>query len=356
MNRATLRILLVLALLLVPSVALAEDKKALAQAEEHYKAAEVLYRLGKFKDALEQYRAAYKLLNSPNLLFNMAQCFRMLGQVDDALFHYQSFRDDYRRDNNDQLPPNIEEVEKLIIQLKAKKVIAEQKQRHEEALLEKQKREREERERVERLRQEQLAREDKHRKDLKEIIKEQQIQAKKKPPQGRLLISGLNVRGARVLVDSVPRAIAPVLKPLILKPGKYRLEITASGYVDYVRGIEIKDKKDTRLEVQMQPKPEKNKLWLASTITCFVLAAGAEALAIVSMFNAEEHYKGTPPHDQDMTLMYVGHGLAGGLAAAGITSLVLYMLSDRLDDPIPGAVGFGPAPGGGAVLSGGIRF
>ena len=64
----------------------------------------------------------------------------------------------------------------------------------------------------------------------------------------------------------------------------------------------------------------------------------------------------TVPHDQDMTLMYVGHGLAGGLAAAGITSLVLYMLSDRLDDPIPGAVGFGPAPGGGAVLSGGIRF
>ncbi len=333
----------------------AKDKANLAQAEEHYKAAEVLYRLSKFKDALEQYTAAYKLIRSANLLFNMAQCYRMLGQMDDALFHFKSFRDDYRREHGDQLPPNIEEVERLILQLKAKKVLDKEKGRLAEQVKKEQARRKEQLAREEKLRKEQLSREDKHRTDLKEIIKLQQNQTKKKPPKGQLVISLLDVDGAQVIVDSVPRAVAPVIKPIPLKPGKYRLQVKANGYLDHVVAIEIKDKEQTSVAVTLRPLPKKSRFWLASTISCLALALGAEAMAVAFTFKADEHYRNTPPYDQDVTLMYVGHGMAGAFGAAAITSLVLYLRSDRVEEPPPVSVGFSPLPGGGAV-SGGFRF
>ena len=343
-----------------------QKQARMAQAKEHYKAAEVLYRLGKFKEALEQYKAAYKLINSANLLFNMAQCYRMMGQVDDALFHFRSFRDDYRRDNDDRLPPNIEEVERLIVELKAKKVIAEdraiaaeklrqEKERSKEKLTLEQQRRKETLAREEKLRKEQLAREDKHRSDLKEIIKH--TTTKKRVPMGNLVITQLDVDGAQVIVDSVPRAVAPVIKPIPLKPGKYRVQIRAAGYLDAVTAVEIKDLEDTPILVIMKPRPSKSRLWLASTITCFVLAAGAEAMGLVFMFEADKHYKDSPAFKDDTTLMYVGHGLAGGLGALAITSLVLYLTSDRVGEETSSVTSAGVTPlPGGAAFTGGFRF
>ena len=48
-------------------------------------------------------------------------------------------------------------------------------------------------------------------------------------------------------------------------------------------------------------------------------------------------------------------GWSRGFGAAAITSLVLYLRSDRVEEPPPVSVGFSPLPGGGAV-SGGFRF
>jgi len=361
---------------LAPGAALAQKKPEdlavekikkqalLAQAKEHFKAAEVLYRLGKFQEALEQYKAAYKLINSPNLLYNMAQCYRMLGQIDDALFHLRSFRDDYRRDNDNRLPANIEEVERLIVQLKAKKVIQEQKklsaererelkERGKEQLTMEQRRRQEERAREEKLRKEQLKREDLHRSDLKEIIK---VTAKKRVPMGNLVITQLDVDGAQVIVDSVPRAVAPVIKPIPLKPGKYKVVVKARGYLDVMTSVEIKDLEDTPILVIMKEVPRKSRFWLASTITCFILAAGAEAMGLVFMFEADKHYKDTPAFEDDTTMMYVGHGLAGGLGAMAITSLVLYLVSGPGEEALPPvSAGFTPVTGGGA-FTGGFRF
>jgi hypothetical protein len=181
------------------------------------------------------------------------------------------------------------------------------------------------------------------------------VSAKKKPPQGFLLISKLDVDGAQVLVDSVPRAVAPVIKPIPLKPGRYRLQVKARGYLEFVMAIEIKDREDTAVSVTLRPVPKKSRLWLASTITCFLLAAGAEAMAVFYTFEADSKYKGSPANADAKTMMYVGHGVAGGLAAMGVTSMVLYLLSGKVEQPASTSLGLMPLRGGAAV-TGGFRF
>ena len=150
--------------------------------------------------------------------------------------------------------------------------------------------------------------------------------------------------------------MAPVIKPIPLKPGKYKVVIKARGYLDATFHVTIKDLEDTPILVIMKETPKKSRLWLASTITCFILAAGAEAMGLVYMFEADKHFKDTPAFKDDTTMMYVGHGLAGGLGAMAITSLVLYLVSGQEGEPPPPATaGFMPVTGG-AAFTGGFRF
>ncbi len=67
-----------------------------------------LQRDGKYREALDAYRAAYVLAPSPGLLFNLAQVYRLAGDCDDAAWMYRRFlatdpRDDLRAVANDNL-------------------------------------------------------------------------------------------------------------------------------------------------------------------------------------------------------------------------------------------------------------
>ena len=58
---------------MVPAFAAPPDVKAL------FAKAQAAYNKGEFADALKLYSETYDLKQSPNLLFNMAQCSRLLG-------------------------------------------------------------------------------------------------------------------------------------------------------------------------------------------------------------------------------------------------------------------------------------
>jgi tetratricopeptide (TPR) repeat protein len=60
-------------------------------AKEHYEKAEVAYKLGRFGEALAEYGLAYEAKHLPGLLFNIAQCHKMLGDHEKAVFFYESF-------------------------------------------------------------------------------------------------------------------------------------------------------------------------------------------------------------------------------------------------------------------------
>jgi tetratricopeptide (TPR) repeat protein len=50
-----------------------------------------LYRLGRYEEAVAAFRRAYEVKADPRLLFDIAECYRELGVVEQALFFYDRY-------------------------------------------------------------------------------------------------------------------------------------------------------------------------------------------------------------------------------------------------------------------------
>jgi tetratricopeptide (TPR) repeat protein len=64
---------------------------ATAEAKAHYNRGTSVYNLGRFRDALAEYEAAYMAVQDPPFLFDIAQCHRKLGNNKEALGFYRSY-------------------------------------------------------------------------------------------------------------------------------------------------------------------------------------------------------------------------------------------------------------------------
>ena len=82
-----------------------------ANARAHYGRGTSYYNLGRFREALAEYEAAYLAVQDPPFLFNIAQCNRKMGKDQEALAAYRSY---LRVSPN---APNRSEVQKHIAEL-----------------------------------------------------------------------------------------------------------------------------------------------------------------------------------------------------------------------------------------------
>jgi tetratricopeptide (TPR) repeat protein len=75
------------------------------------------YNLGEFELALKQFKAAYDVAPHADLLFNIGQCHRNLGQNEDAIFFFERYVE--------QLPDgdDAEEVRTLLVELRTREPI-----------------------------------------------------------------------------------------------------------------------------------------------------------------------------------------------------------------------------------------
>ena len=96
-----------------PTFAAGGDTARVREARVHYEQAVANYNLDELAPALAEFREAYRLKPDPSFLFNIAQCYRKLGQVDAALDFYRK----YLR----SLPnaPNRADVERIVADLHA---------------------------------------------------------------------------------------------------------------------------------------------------------------------------------------------------------------------------------------------
>ena len=104
---------LVLVMLFAP-VAHAEDPSMRA-AKRHFDRGEKLFALGKFDEALDEYQQAFDAKPLPGFLYNIGQCYRNLGDYEQAIFSFKKYL---------KLEPeasNKEAVERLIEELEEKK-------------------------------------------------------------------------------------------------------------------------------------------------------------------------------------------------------------------------------------------
>ena len=75
---------------LIAAPVLAEEVPA-QQARVHYQKATALFNLGEFADAATEYKEAYKVLPEPVFLYNIAQAYRLAGDLPKAAFFYTSY-------------------------------------------------------------------------------------------------------------------------------------------------------------------------------------------------------------------------------------------------------------------------
>lgn len=78
----------VLILVLLNGVAMAAD---VDKAREAFESASKHWDLGEFEAALADFKDAYRSVDDPKLLFNIAQCYRMLGDTNQALRNYKNY-------------------------------------------------------------------------------------------------------------------------------------------------------------------------------------------------------------------------------------------------------------------------
>lgn len=83
-------------------------------AMRYFDRAEKLFALGKFEDALDEYQKAFDAKPLPAFLFNIGQCYRNLGDYQQAIFSYKKFL------KLDPEAPNREHVQELIADLQEK--------------------------------------------------------------------------------------------------------------------------------------------------------------------------------------------------------------------------------------------
>lgn len=133
-----------LALALAATPALAS--KAAKEAKLQSKQAAKLYNAGQFREALALYEDAYRLDARPTTLFNIAQCHRMLGNYERALFFYRRYLDAFKG-----RPRNLKVVKQLVAE-------CEQKQAELERLRAEEERRRQEEAEAQRLKELEMAR------------------------------------------------------------------------------------------------------------------------------------------------------------------------------------------------------
>jgi tetratricopeptide (TPR) repeat protein len=94
----------------VAGVAYADNKEA---AKESYNEGKRHYDLGEYEPALEAFKKAYLNYEEPVFLFNIAQCYRALGDRPAAARTYRAFLRNWPK------APNREQVERIIAELDA---------------------------------------------------------------------------------------------------------------------------------------------------------------------------------------------------------------------------------------------
>ena len=69
----------------------APDESHVAEAKQHYAAATKFYNLAEYEGALREFKEAYRAVEDPAFLFNIAQCHRKLGHNQDAITFYRNY-------------------------------------------------------------------------------------------------------------------------------------------------------------------------------------------------------------------------------------------------------------------------
>ncbi|MGC9983502.1 MAG: hypothetical protein ABSF35_07695 [Polyangia bacterium] len=96
------------------------DKKSNAEARRAYEDGTKFYNLGDFDRAISNYKKAFEIKPEPVFLYNIAQAYRLKGDLQQAMFFYKSYlRTSPDADNRAEVEGRIKEMDALLAKQKA---------------------------------------------------------------------------------------------------------------------------------------------------------------------------------------------------------------------------------------------
>jgi tetratricopeptide (TPR) repeat protein len=106
---------MIFALLILGTAQLAAAQSPSESAREHYRKGTTYYDLSRYREAAEEYAAAYEAVQDPAFLYNIAQAYRFAGDHAHALSSYKAY---LRRvpdaSNRDEIEGRIRTLEKQV--------------------------------------------------------------------------------------------------------------------------------------------------------------------------------------------------------------------------------------------------
>jgi tetratricopeptide (TPR) repeat protein len=110
---ASVIILILVAQYARPTLAAPADPKK--EAMSHFLEGQKHYNLSEFSDALVEFKAAYRIQTDPILLYNIGQCERQLGHLEEAIRFYRNYlREQSKAPNREEVERRIDELEGLL--------------------------------------------------------------------------------------------------------------------------------------------------------------------------------------------------------------------------------------------------
>src|SRR5688572_10461054 len=109
MRAVVIWVLLIVSLVSQSAMGVTPESKARAKAL--YESGTAHYNLGEFKEALDDFKGAYRIIQEPVFLFNIAQCFRRLDDPAQAAEFYRAYRREVPN------APNREDIDRLIAEM-----------------------------------------------------------------------------------------------------------------------------------------------------------------------------------------------------------------------------------------------
>lgn len=118
MNRF-LFLLFACCILVAPIQSDAAEPTSVEKARDYFSRGEEAFRQKQWQEALGHYQNALAIVSRPSILFNIAQCYRLLNDSAQALTFYRRYLSEWDKQNPNQPAPGSEEVNEHIQTLEA---------------------------------------------------------------------------------------------------------------------------------------------------------------------------------------------------------------------------------------------
>ncbi|MCB9591272.1 MAG: PEGA domain-containing protein [Sandaracinaceae bacterium] len=256
-----------------PDAASPENLDATRQAREHFMAGIAHFREHQYREAIQSFELAARLVPSADLQYNIARAHEELSEYDLAIERYQA----YLRDRVD--PPDREQLEAHIVSL---------------------------RERAEAERQ----------------------RARSQPTTGTLRLT-TNYDGSEVQLDGESTGASPWAGPRDVEAGRHALWVTREGYIPFRSEVSVERGVSTAAYADLAPETRYVAQRNDPIFSWIVWGLGVAALGVSIGLGVEAASQQASNLDNARTLAAFSDGMLGATIGLGVGGLILWFVEGR---------------------------